>query len=81
MSGAARVLERCDVLGGVSEEVGRLTRRFGTDAMRAAKALVAGWMREAGLATSEDAVGNLIGRRVYTDPFPAQGLITLTLTR
>ena len=42
MSGAARVLERCDVLGAVSEED---------------------------------------GRRVFTDPFPAQGLITLTLTR
>ena len=63
MSGAARVLERCDVLGGVSEEVGRLTRRFGTDAMREANRLVAGWMEEAGLATREDALGNLIGRR------------------
>ena len=63
MSGAARVLERCDLLGGISEEETRLTRRFGTDAMRAANELVAGWMREAGLTTREDAVGNLIGRR------------------
>jgi allantoate deiminase len=57
------VLERCDLLGRISEEPGRLTRRFGTDAMRAANDLVGGWMREAGLATREDAVGNLIGRR------------------
>ncbi len=63
MSGAARVLERCDRLGAVSEEPGRLTRRFGTEAMREANALVAGWMREAGLEVREDAVGNLIGRR------------------
>jgi allantoate deiminase len=63
LSGAARVLERCDRLAQVSEERGRLTRRFGTPAMKEANALVAGWMREAGLDTREDAVGNLIGRR------------------
>ena len=63
MSGAARVLERCDALAQISEEPGRLTRRFGTEAMREANELVAGWMREAGLETREDAVRNLIGRR------------------
>ena len=63
MSGAARVLERCDRLAEISEEPGRLTRRFGTPAMAEANALVAGWMREAGLETREDAVRNLIGRR------------------
>ena len=31
--------------------------------MKEANALVGGWMREAGLETREDAVGNLIGRR------------------
>ena len=31
--------------------------------MQEANALVGGWMREAGLETREDAVGNLIGRR------------------
>jgi allantoate deiminase len=63
LSDAARVLERCAQLGEISEESGRLTRRFGTDAMREANALVAGWMREAGLTVREDEVGNLIGRR------------------
>jgi allantoate deiminase len=63
LSGAARVLERCDRLAEISEEPGRLTRRFGTDAMREANELVGGWMREAGLVTREDAVRNLIGRR------------------
>ena len=63
MSGAARVLERCDALARISEESDRLTRRFGTPAMKEANELVAGWMREAGLETREDAVRNLIGRR------------------
>jgi allantoate deiminase len=63
LSAAARVLERCDLLGRVSEEPDRLTRRFGTPAMMEANALVGGWMREAGLDVREDAVGNLIGRR------------------
>jgi urate oxidase / 2-oxo-4-hydroxy-4-carboxy-5-ureidoimidazoline decarboxylase len=30
---------------------------------------------------TRDPVGEQDGRRVYTDPFPAQGLITMTLTR
>jgi allantoate deiminase len=60
---AKRVLERCDRLAQISEEPDRLTRRFGTEAMRRANELVAGWMQEAGLRTREDAVGNLIGRR------------------
>ena len=63
MSAAARVLERCDRLGAVSEDPDRLARRFGTEAMREANALVAGWMREAGLEVREDALRNLIGRR------------------
>jgi allantoate deiminase len=63
LSGAARVLERCDRLAQISEEPERLTRRFGTPAMKEANALVAGWMREAGLDPREDAVRNLIGRR------------------
>ena len=63
MSAAARVLERCDRLAQVSEEADRLTRRFGTDAMREANELVGSWMREAGLAVREDALRNLIGRR------------------
>ncbi len=58
-----RVLERCDALAAISEEPGRLVRRFATPAMREAQELASAWMREAGLETHEDAVGNLIGRR------------------
>ena len=63
MSSAATVLARCARLGEVSEEPGRLVRRFATPAMREANDLVGGWMREAGLAVRTDAAGNLIGRR------------------
>jgi len=56
------VMERCDVLGTYSEEPERLTRRFGTEAMRQASDKVAVWMREAGMEVRRDNIGNLIGR-------------------
>jgi allantoate deiminase len=59
---ASRVMERCDTLARFSEEPDRLTRRFATDALRQANAAVANWMRAAGMAVRQDAVGNLIGR-------------------
>jgi allantoate deiminase len=58
---AQTVMQRIDALGRVSEEPDRLTRTFCSPAMRQANDLVAGWMREAGMTTSEDAIGNLIG--------------------
>jgi allantoate deiminase len=62
MSDARTVLERCDALAGCSEEEGRLTRRFATPALAGARALVEGWMGEAGLTTRHDPLGNLFGR-------------------
>jgi allantoate deiminase len=59
---ATTVLERCDALAAFSEEDGRLTRRFATGALREAGDAVEGWMREAGMATRRDAIGNVIGR-------------------
>jgi allantoate deiminase len=56
------VMQRCDTLASFSEEPGRLTRRFGTSAMRDASAAVADWMRAAGMDARRDAIGNLIGR-------------------
>ena len=57
-------MRRCDELGRVSEDKGRLTRTFASLAMREANALVGSWMRDAGLTVREDAAFNLIGRRV-----------------
>jgi allantoate deiminase len=62
MAYAATVLERCDQLAAFSEEPERLTRRFGTPALRHAGAAVSGWMEAAGMAVRRDAIGNLIGR-------------------
>ncbi len=63
MSDARTVLERCDLLTRCSEEPDRLTRRFATPALDEARTLVDGWMREAGLHTRRDPLGNLFGRR------------------
>jgi allantoate deiminase len=59
---AAAVMDRCGVLGAISEEEGRLTRRSFTPAMRRANDQVAAWMRAAGMAVREDAIGSLRGR-------------------
>ncbi|HUG10937.1 MAG TPA: allantoate amidohydrolase [Opitutaceae bacterium] len=61
MSGARELRRMIDELAQVSEESGRLTRTFLSPAMERAAALVGGWMREAGMETREDSVGNLIG--------------------
>jgi allantoate deiminase len=61
-------MERCDILGGISEEPDRLTRRYGTEEMRRANAAVAEWMRATGMQTRHDAIGNLIGRYEGSSP-------------
>jgi allantoate deiminase len=65
---AAEVVRRCSELAAVSEEPGRLTRRFATPAMARANALVGGWMAAAGLEVRVDAAGNLVGHLAGTDP-------------
>jgi allantoate deiminase len=61
-SSAATSMKRLDVLGGISDEPGRLTREFASEAMRRAHSEVEGWMREAGMAARHDNIGNLHGR-------------------
>jgi len=55
-------MRRCDELGAISEERGRLTRTFASPAMRRANKLVGAWMCDAGLQVCEDAAFNLLGR-------------------
>ncbi|MGH2560239.1 MAG: allantoate amidohydrolase [Thermomicrobiales bacterium] len=62
MERAAAVMARCDDLATFTDEPGRLTRAYGTAALRQAQDRVAGWMKEAGMAVHRDAAGNLIGR-------------------
>lgn len=57
-----------DQLGRVTDEPGQLTRTFLSPAMKRANALVAGWMKAAGLKVRVDAVGNLIGRYEAANP-------------
>ena len=64
----AKVGQMLDVLARTSDERERLTRTFLSPAMRRANGLVGKWMREAGLAVREDAVGNIIGRREAATP-------------
>jgi allantoate deiminase len=61
MDAVAKILERLETLGGISEEEGKLTRRFATPALRRANDLTGQWMREAGMSARQDAIGNLIG--------------------
>jgi len=56
------LLDRIEYLGRISEEPGRLTRRFATPALSEAMTAVEGWMQAAGMHTRYDAIGNLIGR-------------------
>ncbi|MEA2278710.1 MAG: allantoate deiminase [Solirubrobacteraceae bacterium] len=65
---AMTVMRRCDELAGFSEEPGRLTRRFATPALREAGEAVARWMREAGMTTRRDAIGNVVGRLGAREP-------------
>ena len=63
-----RIVELCDELAQFSEEAGRLTCTYLTPAHRAAASQLASWMKAAGLDTSIDAVGNVIGRLPCADP-------------
>ena len=57
-----QLMRRCDALGSISDEPGKITRTFHSPAMRRANKLVGSWMREAGLQVREDAAFNLLGR-------------------
>ncbi|MDQ3705338.1 MAG: allantoate amidohydrolase [Chloroflexota bacterium] len=59
---AQNVMERADVLGNISEEPDRLTRRVATPAMKQANSIVEEWMRAAGMSVRQDNIGNLVGR-------------------
>ena len=62
MLSAERIMQRCDALARHSELPGGLTRVFLSRENRAANELVLGWMREAGMQSSVDAIGNVVGR-------------------
>ncbi len=59
---ASRIMQRCEALARHSELAGGLTRVFLSPEGRAAGEAVLGWMREAGMQASLDAMGNAVGR-------------------
>jgi allantoate deiminase len=61
MSASKKIMRRIEALAKISEEPGKITRTFASPAMRRANRMVAQWMREAGMKTRTDAIGNLIG--------------------
>lgn len=61
-SHGTRIVARCDDLASLTEEPGVLTRTFLTPMHKAANEKVAGWMEEAGMKVSTDAIGNIVGR-------------------
>ncbi len=58
----AEIMSRIDDLAAVSESPDHLTRRYLTPEHRRANDLVGRWMRDAGMAVRQDAVGNIVGR-------------------
>ena len=56
------IVRRIDDLAAVSEESDHLTRVYLTEALRQAADLIQSWMREAGMSTHLDAIGNVCGR-------------------
>jgi allantoate deiminase len=62
------ILDRCEQLATISSQPDRLERVHLSPEHRAANALVAGWMREAGLSTWQDPAGNQCGRLEGREP-------------
>ncbi len=58
-----RVMDRCDSLAEHTDEPGRITRLFLSDATASVHAVLRRWMSEQGLAVRVDAAGNVIGHR------------------
>lgn len=63
-----QVMAWADALADFSDEPGQLTCAYMTDAHRKTATQIALWMREAGMQTQIDAVGNVVGRYTAADP-------------
>lgn len=59
---AEKILQRINELASISEDEGCITRTYGTKAFIEGRNKVEQWMKEAGLQTSIDNIGNVRGR-------------------
>jgi allantoate deiminase/N-carbamoyl-L-amino-acid hydrolase len=57
-----RIMRHADLLARHTEVPGQLTRTFLTPVQRAAADTLMGWMRDAGMSATLDAIGNVVGR-------------------
>ncbi len=73
--GAARILDRCAELAGITDEPGCITRGYLSPAMQRVNRRVGEWMGEAGLPPQLGPAGNLIGAR----PGPSEDAPVLVL--
>ncbi len=64
----ARMMERLEALALITDEPGKLTRLYLSPAHRRGVDVVMGWFREAGLAPTLDAVGNISARLEGASP-------------
>ena len=71
----ATVMEWAEQLGTLSEDEGALTCTYLTETHRRTAAQLAQWMREAGMQVQIDAVGNVVGRYLSSNP-QAKTLLT-----
>ncbi|MBV8441324.1 MAG: hydantoinase/carbamoylase family amidase, partial [Hyphomicrobiales bacterium] len=62
LAAGARLMARLDAFAAFTDEPGRLTRLFLSDAHRRAAAAFIAWCGEAGLAARIDAAGNVVAR-------------------
>jgi allantoate deiminase len=59
---AEKILQRINELASISEDEGRITRTYGTKAFIEGRNKAEQWMKEAGLQTRVDNIGNIRGR-------------------
>lgn len=71
----ATVMQWAEEIGALSEDEGALTCTYLTETHQRTAGQIAQWMREAGMHVHIDAVGNVVGRYLSTDP-QARTLLT-----
>lgn len=71
----AAVMEWAEQIGSLSEDEGALTCTYMTETHRRTAEQLAQWMREAGMQVHIDAVGNVVGRYLSSNP-QAKTLLT-----
>src|SRR5476651_788486 len=65
---AEKIFSRINQLAAISEDETGVTRTFGTKAFLEGSAKVAAWMKEAGLQTRIDQIGNVRGKLLSKVP-------------